>query len=232
MRDREEMKDGVGRASAGGHAGDRVLESLLGEDVVRHDIFLQKLHHEMAHAARERVFLAGGGRHARAAHRRDPQEFAGRRHRVRGELSAAGAHAGTRRLFHAVEILFGDLAGIERADRFVHVLNGNIVAFVAAGANRAAIQHQAGNVQPRQRHHRAGNGLVATGERDNAVEIIRARHQFDGIGNHFAANQRSAHSVGAHRDAVRDRDRVELHRSAARLANPFLDRRRRVSRRW
>ena len=49
-----------------------------------------------------------------------------------------------------------------------------------------------------------------------------AHQQLDGIGDHFAAHQRSLHSLGPHGDAIADGDGVELHRRAAGRADAFL----------
>src|ERR1043166_5429389 len=43
------------------------------------------------------------------------------------------------------------------------------------------------------------------------------------IGDHLAAHERRAHPLAAHRDAVGDRDGVELHRRAAGGADAALD---------
>src|SRR5437868_2811217 len=50
-----------------------------------------------------------------------------------------------------------------------------------------------------------------------------ARDELDRIGNDLARDERGLHALGAHRDAVADRDGVELDRRAARFANAFLD---------
>ena len=45
--------------------------------------------------------------------------------------------------------------------------------------NGAAIEHQSRNIEPRQRHDRAGHVLVAAGNGDQAIEEISPRHQLD-----------------------------------------------------
>ena len=67
-----------------------------------------------------------------------------------------------------------------------------------------------------------GNCLVASGQRDHRVEHVAAPDEFDGIGDDFAAHERSPHAVRAHGFAVADGDRVELHRSAAGCAHALL----------
>ena len=116
----------------------------------------------------------------------------------------------------------GDLAGGVGAHGFEDILNGDVAAVVAAGQNRAAVEDDARNVEPQQRHGGAGDGLVAGHQRHDAVEHVAARHQLDGIGDHFAADQRGLHALGAHGDAVADGDGVELHGRAAGGADAFL----------
>ena len=91
------------------------------------------------------------------------------------------------------------------------------------GRDRAAVEHQAGHVEPGQRHHAARDRLVAAREGDHGVEHVAAGDQLDRVGDHLAADQRGLHALGAHRDAVGDRDGVELHRGAAGGADALLD---------
>ena len=68
-----------------------------------------------------------------------------------------------------------------------------------------------------------GNRLVAGDQRDDGVEAVAARDQLDRVGDHLAAHQRGLHALGAHRDPVADRDRVELHRRSAGRADAGAD---------
>ncbi len=52
---------------------------------------------------------------------------------------------------------------------------------------------------------------------------MAARDELDRVGDHLARDERGAHPLRPHRDAVRDRDRVELHRRAAGVADAALD---------
>ena len=47
--------------------------------------------------------------------------------------------------------------------------------------------------------------------------------QLDRVGDDLAADERGAHALGAHGDAVGHRDGVELHRRAAGRADAILD---------
>ena len=65
--------------------------------------------------------------------------------------------------------------------------------------------------------------LSQRADRDHRVELVAARGELDRVGDHLAADQGGLHPLGAHRDPVGDRDRVELHRRAARRADALLD---------
>ena len=61
----------------------------------------------------------------------------------------------------SVSSLVGDLAGGVGADGLEHLLDGDALAVEVAGQDRAAVEHHAGDVEPAQRHHGAGDRLVA-----------------------------------------------------------------------
>ena len=109
------------------------------------------------------------GRHVVEAHRRQPQHLARHRHRVGGELAAAGARARTGDVFQRAQVALGDAAGRARADRLEHVLDRDVLAAEVARHDRPAVEHQPRQIEPRQRHHRPRDGLVAARQRDDAV---------------------------------------------------------------
>ena len=86
------------------------------------------------------------------------------------------------------------LAGGVRADRLEHLLDRHLGALVVAGPDRAAVEHQAGDVEPRERHHRAGDRLVAAADHDERVEQVRARDELDRVGDQLARDERGAHA--------------------------------------
>jgi hypothetical protein len=110
-----------------------------------------------------------------------------------------------------------------RSDGFENVLNGDVAALEPSRGNRAAVEHETGDIETRQRHHGRRNRLVAADEHDQRVEEVAARDQLDRVRDHLAADERRAHALAAHRDAVGDGDRVELERRAAGRAYAFLD---------
>ena len=56
------------------------------------------------------------------------------------------------------------------------VLDRDIVPLKLARHDGAAVQHERGKVEARQRHHHAGDRLVAAGEADDTVKQVPARH--------------------------------------------------------
>ena len=183
----------------------------------------EHLDHEPAALLGHLALLAVLRGHHRAAHRRDAEHLERHGHGVRGELSAARAGAGRGVVLEVGELVVGEVAGGVGADPLEHVLDRHVLAAPAPRRDRAAVEHEARHVEPGQRHHAARDGLVAAGEGHHGVEHVPARHQLDRVGDHLAADQRGLHALGPHRDAVRDGDRVELHRRAARRAHALLD---------
>ena len=216
------MQHRVGRSARRRHRRDRVLERRFRHDVARAQVLADEPHDALAGGARDAGLGRIVGRHAAAAERRDAQELRGDRHGVRGELPAAGAGARTRGRFEVAQLGIGHPPGTVRANRLEHVLNRHVVALKAARRNRSAVQHQPRHVEPGERHRRRGDGLVAPDQHDHAVEAVAARDQLDRVGDHLAADERGAHAFGAHRDAIGDRNRVELHRRAAGAADALF----------
>ena len=143
FRNREEVQHGVGRSAGRGNDRNRVLDRLARDDVSRFASELRELHHLLAHCFSNLGLLGIGRRHAAAAEHADAERLGDDRHRVRGELTAAGARAGTRDVFDQLEIAVVHAARRVRADRFEHVLNRHLVAVELTGRNRSAVEHDA-----------------------------------------------------------------------------------------
>ncbi len=142
-------------------------------------------------AASRRIGLGRiGGRDAVQAAGRDAEELERGAHRVGRELAAAGARPRARRVLDLAQLLERDLPGPIRPDRLEDGHHGR-VALPAdhAGVDRAVVEGQARQVEARQRHRRAGQGLVAADQADEAVEQVAARHQLDRVGDHLAATR-------------------------------------------
>ena len=141
------------------------------------------------------------------AERREADELHRHRHRVGGVLTAAGAVGRAGVVFEELQLLFADLAGLVGADRLVDRADRRFLAVDLAGQDRAAVEQEAGDVEPGQRQREAGQRLVAGAETDDRVEHVAAADQLDRVGDHLAGDERGLHALGAHRDAVGDGDR-------------------------
>ena len=183
-RHRQQVQHGVGRSAGAGDAGDRVLERGAGQDVSRRDAFLQQIHNDLAALERDFVLAGVHGGNAVEAHGREADQLHHRRHGVGGVLAAARAGAGTGDVFDFEQFGVGHLAGGVRADGFEHILNGDVFAVILAGRDRAAVEHQAGEIQAQQRHGRRGDGLVAAHQR-------RRRRRTCGRGRPVRSSRRS-----------------------------------------
>ena len=80
-----------------------------------------------------------------------------------------------------------------------------------------------GQVQPASAITVAGIVLSQPLSAITASNMCAWDDELDRVGDHLAADQRGPHPLGAHRDPVGDRDRVQLHRRAAGGADPLLD---------
>ncbi len=119
--------------------------------------------------------------------------------------------------------------GRVRTDRLEDVLDRHVAPAEAARRDRAAVEDEARGCRAarapsrrrgsscrsrRGRRGRRRGGRAATSSIESAITSREI--------------ERGAHALGAHRDAVGDRDRVELDRRAARGADAVLDVRRRA----
>jgi hypothetical protein len=221
-RDREEVQDAVRRAAAGRDRRGRVVERFARDDLRGPDVVPHQPHRQDARLVRGLLLRRVQRRNPVQAGRGDAEEVERHRHRVGRELAAARACARACRALECVHLRAAHRARRVRADRLEDVLDRDVGSAVAPRSDRAVVEHQAGQVEARERHHARGNRLVAADDADEPVEQVPARDELDRVRDHLARDERRAHPLGAHRDAVRDGDRVELHRRAARLADPAL----------
>jgi len=94
---------------------------------------------------------------------------------------------------------------------------------VLAVGNRAAVEHDARDVQAGHRHHHPGDRLVAARDSHESVQEMAPDYQLDGVRNRLATHERGLHALGSHGDSVGDGDRVELDGRSAGGANPGFD---------
>ena len=84
-----------------------------------------------------------------------------------------------------------------------------IPAVKAARKNGSAVNKDGGTIQPRHGDEAARHVFVASADGDDSIEALAPGHGFDRVGNDFAGHEGVFHAFGAHRNAIRDRDRVE-----------------------
>ena len=175
VRDREKVQDRVrraGRRRRRRRSRSRSTSRVMND--ARPQVLLDEAHHGRCRRRAPRRPCAGRWPGTSLAPmRRHAEERDRRGHRVRGVLAAAGAGAGTRVVLEHAQVALRHLAGRVRAHGLEHVLDGHVASLEASGSDRAAVEHQGRDIEPRQRHHGAGEGLVAPGERDDAVEHVR-----------------------------------------------------------
>ena len=222
-RERQQVQHDVGRTARGRGAGDAVLDRLARQDLARPQPAPQHVHHQLPGLEADAVLARVGRADGAAAHRRDAEELEHHRHRVGGVLRAAGARAGAGGLLDRGQLLVADGAGGVLTDALEDVLDRDVPPVQHAGVDRAAVEREAGDVEAREGERRRGDRLVAADEDDRRVEAVADAAELDRVGNQLAADQRGLHALRAHRDAVADRDGVDLHRRAARGAHAGHD---------
>ena len=181
-----------------------------------------QIHDLLARRRAETVADLVGRRRAGRIRQRQPDRLGDRRHRVGGELRAAGAGRRAGDLLQLVEVGVRHAADGTHADRLEEVLHGDLAAAERARQDRAAIDEDRRHVEPAHRHHHAGQRLVAAGEPDQRVVAMAAHGELDGIGDHLARHERRLHALVAHGDAVGHRDGGELARRAAGRGDALL----------
>ena len=90
------------------------------------------------------------------------------------------------------EVRVAHLAARVRADGLEDVHDRDVATAEAPGRDRAAVEHDAGQVEPRERHDRAGDRLVAAAEGDDAVEQVAAGDELDGVRDDLARHEAGA----------------------------------------
>ena len=90
------------------------------------------------------------------------------------------------------------------------------------GHDRAGVEEDAGQVEPRGGHEHPGQRLVAPGEEHRTVETLGHHHGLDRVSDDLAADEREVHALVAHRDAVGDRDGAELEGEATARVHAVL----------
>ena len=219
------------QATVGGSAGrrhddSRVLKGLSGDDVAGSQLFGDQPHNGLAR--RHRIGIAGQiGRRQRGRQRQGQADrFRHARHGVGCELAAARTIRRTGVLLQRAKVLQAHPAGRVHADTFEHVHDGDIPALPLPGQDRAAVEKHRRHIQAQHRHHHARKRLVAAGQAHQGIIAVATHGQLNRVGDQVAADQRRAHPLMAHRDAIGDGDGAELARRSTGLLDAFRHRMR------
>ena len=112
------------------------------------------------------------------------------------------------------EVGFADAASVGGGDHRVDQVHRLLFGFRAeldlSGFHRATRDEHGRNVEPQSSHQHAGRDLVAVRNADKPVGAVRVHHIFDAVGDQIARRKAVEHAVMPHRDAVIDRNGVEL----------------------
>jgi hypothetical protein len=222
---RDDVQNRVGRATCRHHHHHGVLERLPGHDVLGLQVHLEQLHHCGASRVALGLLLLGVGGHGARVRKRHPQRLDGSGHRVGRVHAAAGSCARARLLHDDLALLLGHLAVGELAIRLEgrhNVELGTSDFRGRPGADGATVHHERGAVDARHGDDSARHVFVAPGQCDVAIIPLRAHHGLDRVGDEVARLQREGHSIGAHRNSVRDANGVEAVANHARVLYALL----------
>ena len=223
---RKRMKHGVGRAAHRHVERERVVHRLLGDDLARERSALLR---HLDDALGGCLIVVGttriDGEDGTVAGKRDAEGLVQAVHRVRREHARAAAAAGAGGLLDLLEVLGGDLARVLGTDAFEHRVEVGILAGerMLARRHRTARGEDRRDVHAQRAQQHARDDLVAVGDADERVEAVGLRDRLDRIGDQLTGRERVLHARMAHRDAVADGNRVELHRDAAGLFDALLE---------
>ena len=224
-RDREQVQHAVRRAAGAGDRGDRVLERLAREDRRRPRVVADEVHRHPPGLDRGRRLV--GVRRRDAARGR-----AGEMPRKSITIAIvfavnwppqapAPGHAQPSSSCTSSSVIF-PAARAPTASNTSWIVTSRPAE--APGRDRAVVEDEPGDVEPGERHHRARACVLSQPTRQTRPSRRCPAHdELDRVGDHLARDQRGAHAGRAHRDAVRDGDRVELDRRAAGRADALLD---------
>jgi hypothetical protein len=160
-----------------------------------------------------------GGGNAPEADRPEPEEVDRDRHRVRGEVAAAGAVARAGLTFELLELLVADAAALVGSDGLPDVLDRHRPSAMRSCRHRTRVEDQARDVEPEHRHREPRQRLVAAADADKPVEGLAQADELDRVRDQLAADERGPHARRALGEVVGDRNRVELERRPTRSAH-------------
>ena len=204
------MQDAVGGAAEDHGEDEGVFEGGAGEEVARTDVELHTGADSGGSALALAELLGRGGREGGGAGEGEAHGFDGCGHGVGRVHAAAGPSTGARVLLdvgHDLVLRGAGALGVGGLEPAVGVGAGGFVAgrdvdlLVEDGrvalADGAAVDHDEGPVVARGGHDNAGHVLVAAGDADVGVVVLRAGHGLDAVGDDLARLEGVAHACFA-----------------------------------
>ena len=208
------MQHRVCGPAQGDHRGDGVFERFLAQDVRRRNASLQKPHHGLPGPQAVSPLGVGDGFLGGTVGEAHAERFNRRGHGVGGVHPCARSRARYGSGLDLPQFSLAHPSGSHAANR---LKDGNHIAMLWPGLDRAAVNEYRRPVESCQSHDATRHVLVAPADRDQPVKPFRGRHGLDGIGDDFPRNQRVAHPLGAHGNPVGYRNRIEDDALAAGL---------------
>ena len=163
-RNRQQVQNGIGRAAGSHHHRDGVLERLARHDLARQQLPAHGFGQDFRGFRGALFLFVILRRHRRRVRQTHAHRFDGRGHRIRREHPPARPDSRTGMPLHFQQLRPVDSPRAVFAHRFERADHGEIFAVQPPGLDRAAINEDRGNIQPRDRHHRAGHVLVAAAD--------------------------------------------------------------------
>ncbi len=196
-------------------AGMQVMELWKNNIRPRPDIVLPQFHHLHACHLGQAQTLRIDGRNGSVALQAHAEHLGKAVHAV-CRIHARAGTAGRTDLF----LIFTDIrlchgAGSVFSHRLKHAGEASLSSFQMACEHRASADKDGRDVQSGRCHQKAGNILVAVGDHDKRVELMRHGHGFRGVRDQVPGHKRVFHSLMAHGDSVTDRDRRKFPRYTA-----------------
>ena len=217
--DREQVQNRIRPATESDGDRDGIFERFLGNDVRRADAALEHVQNGGACVAAIEVFLWRDRVLRRAVRQAETHGLDRGRHGVGGIHPSAGSRAGDGFGLDLLEFLFRDFVCGALADGLEDRDDIQLALGQAAGHDGSAINKNRRTVHPGHRHHAPRHVFVTPADRDESVEALAAHNRLDRVGNDLARDERVFHSLGAHRNAIRDGDGIENRGLAARLVD-------------
>src|SRR5260221_9253240 len=219
----DKVQDGIGAAAEDHDGRDRILEGFPGHDVAGLDIFFEQVEDGCSCVEAFFLFVFAEGRIGGREGEAHAQGFDGGGHGVSGIHTTAGACAGAGIADDTLEVCFVELTGDLLSQGFEGRDDVEVLSFIAARGDGAAVDHDRGSIEPAHGDEAAGHVLVTAGQGDESVVVLGATDGFYGVGDDIAANQGVAHAVGAVGHAVADADGIEDKADKFFIPDAFFD---------